>query len=131
MSTTQQAILNVSCELIRTILPEGKTVADLEGLADESGQRFAWLGEALKLPASAKVTGVSTALRFPYDEVALRVECPDFVETPPGNRLPEVGLVITTGTNGKWAFLRWEGAAVSGPKARPEVAPTVKFREFL
>jgi hypothetical protein len=116
----------VSRELLEPLLG-GRQI---DCIADRLGISYDWLVEALHLPAGTRITGVSVSLRFDRDQVALRVEHPDFVETIPGNVLPEVGAWYGHGV------LSWTGPAVGTPPTAPEqmedwFRPVVKFREFL
>lgn len=120
--STRQAILRMSRETALSLLPPGRGPEDLDGIADVAGDGFGWLARALRLPAGARVTGVSTALRFGYDEVCFRIGHPDFAEVPPGNMLPEVEAFYRDGESGELAF---RGYGI------PATPPTVKFREFL
>lgn len=121
MTATRQAILRCTRELILAVLPEGRSVLDLDGVADESGERFRWLAEAMKLPANAAITGVSAHAYFLKDEIAVRIACEDFVQTQPGNCLPEVAALYRAGAAGA-AFDGWAGPAVRTDlgAARPE-----------
>lgn len=112
MTAVRQAVMYVSRSLLESLLPEGKTI---DCVADKLGAEYAWLAEAMKLPANVRITGVSMALRFVYDQVAIRVECSDFVETLPSNCLPEVQATYKRGVDGKGVFVRWEGPAMSQP----------------
>lgn len=126
MKTTRQAVLCVSRELLEQLLSDWKMVALLRfgDLVDSSFsivEKFAKLAKpyhtSLKLPANCCITGISHTYRFQYDQVAFRIECPDFVETQEACMLPEVQAVYqgslywNNGPNTGY-FLRWGGPAV-------------------
>ena len=161
MKASRQAVVFVDRQLLEELLPGFKTAALLrfgELLLEEllsgfenSTERLADLAGpfhmALKLPGNCRITGASSLRsapwpagisphhRFEYDQVAFRIECPDFVETAPGNMLPIVGAVYqnsldmrvtgpgmnqdgfapgsveVVGSSGY--FLRWDGSAVA------------------
>jgi hypothetical protein len=46
--------------------------------------------DAFLLPTNAEVIGVSTSFQFAYDQVAVKVECPDFREVREGDCVPQV-----------------------------------------
>ncbi len=123
---TRQAIMSVARGLLLPLLPAGKSTLDLDGVADATGERFTWLAEVLLFPAGTKITGVSTALRFDRDEICLRLESPDFVETAQGNQLPGVDASYHW-HGGGMNFMGWSGPAVAVSSSEP----AVKFREFL
>ena len=101
----------------------------------------------LKLPADCKITGMSNQIYFYSDEIAFRIESPDFVEVEPGNQLSEVQAVYQRTLEfralsekipgsveiltDRGYFLRWEGTAVEtrrtyGPDGK-EVTITQSF----
>ena len=129
---TRQAVMKVSRELLEELMPDWQTRArarygdmvddrlpkDVEAIAGPYHL-------ALKLPANCRITGISADLLFLYDQIAFRIESPDFVETKPGSQLPSVNAVyhnryefnfeLTDEVQLKSAtgyFLRWDGPAV-------------------
>ncbi len=103
-------VMYCSREIIESILPKGKT---LECYADKVGAvDYSDLKAGLLLPDGATVTGVSIALRFHHDQVAVRIESPDFVETIEGGAFPAIGAHYVRGANGP-AFIGWTGEAAS------------------
>lgn len=137
MGTTRKAILRVSRPLLEALLPDFRTVAVLRygelveprlgpstDVAAQVIELAAPFHRALKLPASCHIAGISVGYLFDRDEVAFRIESPDFVETPEGGPLPEVtavyqhrnnflftsGQVKFEGSSGY--FLCWSGPAV-------------------
>lgn len=109
MRTTRQAVMNVSRELMEHMLPPGKVI---ECVADKLGVQYEWLVEAMQLPAGSRITGVSIAVRFFHDEVAIRIEHPDFIETAEARTLPEVQAIYERNADGSPRFVKWCGAAV-------------------
>lgn len=136
------AVLRVSLELLEKLLPDWRTVAALRYgelvepcLSKDVGKIAAPFHAALKLPRDCYITGISTNAFFDRDEVAFRIESPDFVETSLGCVLPEVqavyqrcldmqihnpGITATGFEPGsacvlgeRGYFLRWDGSAVA------------------
>ena len=106
MSATRQAVLRVSRPLLEALLPDFRTVALLRygelvkprlgmftDVAAQVAEIAAPFHSALKLPANCRITGISVGHLFDRDEVAFRIESPDFVETLDGGPLPEVQAV--------------------------------------
>ena len=129
------AIMAVSTDLLLPLIPEGKTI---DCVADALGVKYDWLSEALRLPAGSRITGVSMIARFARDEVLIRVQHPDFVETEEGCVLPDVQAVYGWDDRGAATFACWAGPAVNTPRVVPHAAGPrwpqagkVKFREFL
>lgn len=95
---SRQAIMRVSRELLDDMLrnADDATVAAnpsrvLDSVDGKCGAvDYGWLERVLHLPSNAKITGVSTHMDFIRDLVAVRVDCPDFVETHPSEILPTV-----------------------------------------
>lgn len=100
MKTTRQAVMKVSRQLLEQLMPDWETAAQLR-YGQMIGGRFPADVDvisipyhmALKLPDSCSITGISSQLHFYSDEIAFRIESPDFVETEHGCRLPEVQAV--------------------------------------
>lgn len=108
MRISRQAVLRVSCDLL--------SAPDVEAIANPYHL-------ALKLPANCRITGISNQIYFYSDEIAFRIESPDFVETEPCNVLPEVVALYmdhgkSTIYNQHWIvesrgyFYCWDGPAV-------------------
>lgn len=100
--TTRQAVLRVDRRLLEELLPDWRTALllrygdVLEGWMYPPEEASEWaqpFHDALKLPSTCFVTGLSTLLYFDRDQIALRIDSPDFVETVRGEHLPEVQAV--------------------------------------
>lgn len=77
------------------------------------------LQRTLMLPDNARVDAVSFHAYFMYDQAALRIECPDFVDTLEGGMLPEVNAEYDSD-----GFVRWTGSAVAAQRIEePEALP--------
>lgn len=115
MKTTRQAIMTVSRQLLEDLLPDWWTAVQLP--------HGDLLKQVLKLPANCQITNISqvaklaanTSVFFYNEQIAIRVECPDFVETPAGALLPEVLAIYQspTGLVKESYFLFWDGPAVA------------------
>lgn len=142
---SHQAVMNVSRQLLLPLLPEGK---EIDCIADRLGVKYDWLAKALHFPEGTKITGVSVSLRFWYDEISLRLESPDFIETEEGNCLPEVQALYDWDEKGNPTFAGWCWMAVERPSIAKEIggphwirvrdeaiaaeaAKAVRFGEFL
>jgi hypothetical protein len=110
MKDSRQAVMRVSGELIRKLLPQGKAI---DCLADKISNDldYSWLHDALLLPKNSEITGVSVSIFFYRDEVAIRLRCSDFRETLEGCDMPEVGAEYCR-VGDKSRFVRWTGIAV-------------------
>lgn len=106
----RQAIMCVSRELLKSMLPFGATPAELNKWL--AGHHYGELHCALKLPGNALITGVSTHYAFDRDEIAFRIECADFAETQPRCLLPQVNATYETTAGGVARFIGWDGPAV-------------------
>lgn len=145
MKTTRQAVMKVSRELLEQLMPDFRTAVLLrfgdlvvEGqltIADKLKELAVPFHRALKLPANCRITGISHTYVFDRDEIAFRIESPDFVETPFGCVLPEVQEVYQNSLTMRISephgdecsfepgsaeivkqsgyFLRWDGLAVA------------------
>lgn len=104
-------VMRCTRELVEDILRPHGVVIDC--FADKVGSvNFIPLHKALLLPADAAITGVSAALFFDRDEIAIRIESPSFVATEPGNCFPCVMAEYSRDDNGP-VFLCWSGPAVA------------------
>lgn len=103
------AYMIISRQLLENLLPEGKI---LDCVADKLGVAYEWLVEAMKFPVGTRITGVSMAARFVYDQIMLRIEHPDFIETEEGHQMPEVQANYERDAKGTPRFVGWTGAAV-------------------
>ena len=135
MKSSRQAVLRVSFELLEQLLPDWQTAAMLRfgdlscesrlGNSAKIAAIAAPLHKALKLPRNCRITGISHNLHFDQGQIAFRIECPDFRETPVGDTFSEVQAVYenkyefnfgpTTEVQLKSAsgyFFRWDGLAV-------------------
>ena len=129
-------IVYCSVELIARLMPPGTTVQWLDselGTVKAFGEGYEKLHKALKLPANCRITGVSPHVRFANNEIVLRVESPEFVETPEGGTIPTVEAYYN-----EKGFDRWIGLGVMNERLleRHEFdsvlpARQVNFREFL
>lgn len=104
---SRQAVMKVSRELLEHLLPDWRTVAMLRygelvesrlSTSEKVHELAAPFYKALKLPLNCKITGISTGRNdwFYQDQIAFRVESPDFKETTYCGRLPEVQAVYQT-----------------------------------
>jgi hypothetical protein len=123
--TVRAAVVYIARELFEKLLPDG-TVIDC--LADKimspglQDLQFALVHRCLKLPANSRVTGISVAHRFAYDQVSLRVECPDFVETQVNCLIPEVRVLFWNDGTAP-VFRGWEGPALREDYGKPIIVP--------
>ena len=143
MKPNRQAILCVSRELLESLLPDWQTVAMLRygslvkspaDVLDRIDVLARPFHQALKLPVDCQITGISQHYRFNQDQIAFRVTSPDFIETMPWNRLPDVEAVyqpVKEAGIPDWSyFLRWDGLAVAvhrtyGPDGTVLPTPTL------
>ena len=103
MKSSRQAVMRVTFELLEQLLPDWQTAAMLRfgDLSCESrlansakiAEIAAPFHKALKLPRNCRITGISHNLHFDQGQIAFRIECPDFRETPMGATFPEVQAV--------------------------------------
>ena len=103
-----------SVELIANLMPDGTSIQWLDserGTIAAFGEGYEKLHKSLQLPANCRITGVSPHARFAYNQIVLRIESPDFVETPEAHNIPEVEPFYN-----KNGFSHWEGSALA--KAR-------------
>ena len=146
MKSSRQAVLRVYFELLEQLLPDWQTAAMLRfgdlscesrlGNSAKIAEIAAPFHKALKLPRNCRITGISHNLYFDRGQIAFRIECPDFRETPMGATFPEVQAVYQTSLQMtirnpscsdspagfvegsaeldgiKSYFLRWDGLAV-------------------
>lgn len=61
------------------------------------------LASVLLLPPGCKIVGVSDQLYFDQDQIAIKVESPDFDPVPEGTRVPEAGATYQQETVAKFA----------------------------
>lgn len=125
MSKNRQAIMLVSRPLLEDLLPNWQTVVKLRyGDVTEQDRPEALedlvkpFHDALQLPANCRITGISASYYFHRDEVAFCLECPDFIETVEGQRVPRV-VAVYIRTIDTTQFLRWEGPAVACAAEEP------------
>jgi hypothetical protein len=123
------AIMRVSGELLRALLPPGKVI-DLQADTIQRAKDFEWLRQVLLLPDNCRVDDVSPHCYFATDEYALRLECEDFVETAVGDRMPEVRAEYVRGPDGtsqrsacKGRFSHWVGGVREGYKLEAPAEP--------
>lgn len=124
MKMSRQAIMRASRELVEQMWPGGIGKAMF---GDVLGERYEGLRKALLLPADCIITGVSLHLDMHRDLIVMRVQSPEFVETPEACTLPEVEAIYGE-EGGKTKFVGWQGSAV-GPKS--DKAEPIRWREFL
>lgn len=113
VKATRQAIMNVSWALLADLLPDQQILYKLRHIDEEEQNQSEYIAElaqsfhdALKLPSNCKIVDISHRIRFNRDQVIIRIESPEFIETPPGELLPEVEAIH------EFRFLRWEGPAL-------------------
>lgn len=135
MNTTRQAILLVSRQVLEAIMPDWRWHWRRDPVYNYTPPAAPFY-VALKLPENCRITGVSADCAFNKDQIAFRIESPDFVETMEGCTLPEVravyqhkhhftvepdvwlneqdfppGQLVANSSTGY--FLRWDGPAVA------------------
>lgn len=135
MKSSRQAVMRVHFELLEQLLPDWQTAAMLRfgdlscesrlGNSAKIAEIAAPFHKALKLPRNCCITGISHNLHFDQGQIAFRIECPDFRETPIGATFPEVQAVYENKYEFNFTptaevqlqsisgyFLRWDGLAV-------------------
>ena len=123
MKTTRQAVMYVERLMLESLIPDWRTVVKLcfgDVIKQDCPENFEELLRifyvALKLPDNCKIRRINHYPQFNLDQIALRIECPDFIETLKGCYLPEVQALyksVQEEVKPDWSyFLRWDGPAV-------------------
>jgi hypothetical protein len=153
----RRAILPVNVDYVNNLLKvDGKSFEWLEGRRDGMST-CEWFHKVLNLPDNSKVIDYSIHSMFRTGQVALRIECDDFIETGVGDQLPITDAIYVAkgGPNEEvyslcLCFKKWNGATTSEyveKMSRPKEeklkearhvddnaisdVPAIKFREFL
>ncbi len=101
------AYMTVDIGLLEDLLPPGTTYDFYSGIGEVN---YEWLERALLLPPDAKIIGISQHMRFIYNEIAIRIEAPQFRMVPEGCCMQRVEAVYRRRlADDKAEFVKWDG----------------------